>query len=242
VIRVRRAVSGAGAFVIIFKGEIPMHPTDTIEREEQQSRWHAWRIARWLITAAASLVLVTLFLTQGASTEAAAPVPNSDVVYHEMAATPTCQPGYNCVIQNCLSGNYYFCGYNLGYTYPYNFGYGCGFGGLNCGINYGVNYIAPAYNNFPFYNGFYNRFFNGLPASVFVNNGCPVGNFSCLGTFPVRGCPAGNFSCLRTFFGYPFFSTGVFLATEQTLSVKEVAQPAAVTAPAAATDPDDHKG
>ena len=80
-------------------------------------------------------------------------MPNNDVTYHEMAA-PLCQQGYNCLIQNCVSGDYYFCSYNLGANYPYNFSYayGCGFGGLNCG----VNYIAPAVYNYPIYNGVYN--------------------------------------------------------------------------------------
>ncbi len=185
-----------------------MHLSDTIEADAQQGRWHTWSAVRWLITAAASLVLVTLFLAQGATTEAAAPAVTATdtAVYHEMDAT--CQQGFNCIANNCLSGNYYSCSYNLGATYPYNYNfganYGCGIGGLNCG----VNFAFPSVVNYPTFNGNFNRF----PLFINPNNTCNVGNFSCLnanvcnvGNFScvnangvnVNGCNIGNFSCLN---------------------------------------------
>jgi len=176
-----------------------MHPSDTIEADAQQGRRQTWRAVRWLITAAASLVLVTLFLTQGATTEAAAPAATATdtAVYHEMDTT--CQQGFNCIANNCSSGNYNFC-YNLGATYPYNFGagFGCGFGGLNCG----VNYTFPSVVNYPTFNGNFNGFyggFNRFPTFINPNNTCNVGNFSCLNANGVNfnGCNLGNFSCFN---------------------------------------------
>lgn len=201
-----------------------MHPTDTLDDDEQQGRLHVWRVARWLITAAASLVLVTLFLTQTASTEAAAPVPNDTVTYHDMAA-PLCQQGYNCLIQNCVSGNYYFCSYNLGANYPYNFSYayGCGLGGLNCG----VNYIAPAVYNFPIYNGVYN-----FPYYLGANNACAVGNFSCYrANYPFVGNPFYANGFFNGWYGNGWYGSQVNLGAP--VRIKEVAQPAAATTPAA---------
>ena len=161
-----------------------MYPTDAMARDEQQGRFDTWRMVRWLITAAASLVLVTLFLTQTAATEAAAPVPNSDVVYQQMAA-PQCQQGFNCLINNCVSGNYYFCSYNLGVGYPYNLGYATTCAYINCG----VNYIAPAVYNFPYYNGFYRGLYN-FPNFIGANNVCAVGNFTCYrANYPFYGGP-----------------------------------------------------
>lgn len=214
-----------------------MHPTNTIATDEQQGRLPVWRVVRWLIAAAASLMLVTLFLTQAAPAEAAAPTANADVVYHEMA-TAVCPPGFNCRA-------------NFDYLYPANFYYGCGFGGINCGINYAFpTFIAPAIANYPIYGGA----FTGLPNNVFTSNGCPVGNYACLGfnngcavgnfsCFNVNGvCPIGNFTCYNA--NFPFF-TGVFNGNVATIApttaaivvgppfrAKEVAQPAAATTPA----------
>jgi hypothetical protein len=44
--------------------------------------------------------------------------------------------------------------------------------------------------------------------AVFTNNGCPVGNYSCLqaaqpSIFASYGCPVGNYSCLYAATGYP---------------------------------------
>ncbi|MGI8688303.1 MAG: hypothetical protein ACR2M3_06950 [Thermomicrobiales bacterium] len=101
---------------------------------------------------------------------------------------------------------------------------------------YGAGYVAPSYVN-----GYY----NGTYPNAFVNNGCPVGNFSCLGFN--NGCPVGNFSCLGNFpfFGYPY-STGVYsgnytvvapsgnpLVVGPPFRAKEVAAPT-VTTPAVA--------
>lgn len=194
-----------------------MHPTDDMAGDKQQGRFDTWRIVRWLITAAASLVLVTLFLTQTAATEAAAP--NGDVVYQQMAA-PQCQQGFNCLINNCVSGNYYFCSYNLGYGYPYNLSYATTCAFINCG----VNYIAPAISNFPYYNGFYRGIYNGAynyPYSIGANNVCATGNFSC-------------YRANYPYVGNPFWWGGA--AVYRPL---EAAQPVAapVTAPAQVTAP-----
>ncbi len=99
--------------------------------------------------------------------------------------------------------------------------------------------VFPDYGNgFGFGSGFVNAnfvnnsgFFNGVYPNVFNNNGCPVGNFACLGAFPFSGFP---------------FSTGIFngnttvvtigggkpIAVGAPYRVKEVAQP--VAAPVAA--------
>jgi len=225
-----------------------MHPTNTMATDEQRGQLPIWRVVRWLVAVAASLVFVTLFLTQAASTEAAAPTPNTDVVYHAMAA-PVCPAGFNCAANSCVGG--YFCGYNFGFAYSAAFNYGCGFGGINCGINYAFpNFIAPAISNYPIYNGA----FTGLPNNVFTNNGCPVGNYACLGfnngcavgNFSCYsadgGCPVGNFTCYNA--NFPFF-TGVFNGNVATVvptpaaivvgppfRAKEVAQPAAARTPA----------
>lgn len=233
-----------------------MHPINAMETDERQDWSQVWRVVRWLITAVASLMLVTLFLTQAASTEAATLTPSTDAVYHEMAA-PLCPPGFNCAA-------------NFDYLYPANFYYGCGFGGINCGINYAFpNFIAPAIVNYPIYNyPIYGGAFTGLPNNVFTNNGCPVGNYSCLGSnggcmvgnfscFNANGvcpvgnftcynangvCPVGNFTCYNA--NFPFY-TGVFTGNVATVAptpaaivvgppfrAKEVAQPAAATTPA----------
>ncbi|MDQ6906152.1 MAG: hypothetical protein M3176_04910 [Chloroflexota bacterium] len=222
-----------------------MYPSDTIEADEQQGGRHTWRAIRWLITAAASLMLVTLFLTQGTSTEAAAPAATAPAatdtaVYHEMDAA--CPQGFNCIANNCLSGNYNFC-YNLNYAYPYNFGaaYGCGIGGLNCGIGGGVNFVYPSFVN---YNGFYNGV-NRFPVFINPNNACNVGNFTCYNAnacnvgnfscFNANGCNVGNFSCFNAngcnvgnfscananfpFFGNPFFFNGNAVPTVATTAV-----------------------
>jgi hypothetical protein len=91
---------------------------------------------------------------------------------------------------------------------------------------YGAGFVGPSYVNGNF-------FYNGTNPNIFVNNGCPVGNFSCLGAFP--------------FFGFPF-GTGVFNGNTTVVApggnpivvgppfrVKEVTAPTATTAaPAAA--------
>jgi len=150
---------------------------------------NAWRIARWLMTAVGVFVLLTLFVSQSTTAEAAAPAATSgnDVVYSTFACD--------------ASNNYCFTTqYNLGNV---NYNYGCGVGGFNCG----------AFNTGVVYNP---GLFGGVPNAVFTNNGCPVGNYACLGTFPFVGtpnfvtannCPSGNFSCLGTtpFFGGPSF-------------------------------------
>jgi hypothetical protein len=164
------------------------------EQERERAVGNAWRIARWLMTAVGVFVLLTLFVSQSTTAEAAAPTATSgnDVVYSTFACD--------------ASNNYCFTTqYNLTYNY------GCGVGGFNCGgFNTGVVYNPGLYG--------------GVPNAVFTNNGCPVGNYACLGTFPFvggpsyvfanNGCALGNFSCFGTypFFGNSFFfgSTGVF--------------------------------
>lgn len=95
--------------------------------------------------------------------------------------------------------------------------------------------FGPGFVNGNFVNN--NGFFNGVYPNVFNNNGCPVGNFACLGAFPFSGFP---------------FSTGIFSGTPTVVTigggkpiavgapyrVKEVAQPAAApVAPAVAATP-----
>ncbi len=179
-----------------------MYPSETVETDVQQSRQSAWGAIRWLIAVAASFILVTLFLTQGTTTEAAAPTATDTAVYHEMDAT--CQQGFNCIANNCSSGNYYFCGYNLNFNYPYNFNFanGCGLGGLNCGINF----VSPSFVSYPFPN----RFVNNFPIFLNPNNNCATGNFSC---YNANVCGNGNFSCANAnfpFVGNTFFGTGIF--------------------------------
>lgn len=53
------------------------------------------------------------------------------------------------------------------------------------------------------------------PASVFTNNGCPVGNYSCLAAaqpniFSNNGCPVGNYSCLQAAIGNPYGYPGFY--------------------------------
>lgn len=156
------------------------------EQERERAVGNAWRIARWLMTAVGMFVLLTLFVSQSTTAEAAAPTATSgnDVVYSTFACD--------------ASNNYCFTTqYNL------NYNYGCGVGGFNCGaFNTGVVYNPGLYG--------------GVPNAVFTNNGCPVGNYACLGTFPFVGgpnfvvannCPSGNFSCFGTapFFGGPSY-------------------------------------
>lgn len=230
-----------------------MHPIATQEGEESRRGASAWRVARWLITAAAALVLVTLFLTQATGTEAAAPAPtNETAVYHDMAVV--CPAGFNCAadINACLNGNFNFCGINAGFPnfgFAFGSGLGCALGNLSCNLSF-VNtaLVNPVFSGCTvFLCGNVARFnafpFNGIPNNVFTANGCPVGNFACLGfgDFPFfNGCPVGNFSCLN---GFPFFNgfTGTFsgnvaivapsgnlITVGPPLRVKEVA-PAAVT-------------
>jgi hypothetical protein len=199
-----------------------MHSIDATVGDERQGRFDTWRIVRWLITAAASLVLVTLFLTQTAATEAAAPTPTSDAVYQQMAA-PQCQQGYNCLINNCVSGNYYFCSYNLGYNYPYNLGYATTCAYINCG----VNYIAPAVYNFPYYNGFYRGIYN-FPNFIGANNVCAAGNFSCYrANYPYVGNP-------YWWAGAPYYRPLEVAQPAAAPVAAPVAAPAQVTAPVAA--------
>src|SRR5258708_38587746 len=87
-------------------GEVfQMHPIVTQDGDENVERVSAWQVARWLIAAVTALLLVTLFLTQATSTEAAAPVPSDDtIVYHDMAA---CASGdLACAVTACRNGNY----------------------------------------------------------------------------------------------------------------------------------------
>src|SRR5437016_2043890 len=100
-----------------------MHPTDMTNGDGYQGRVNVWRVVRWAITAAASLVLAVLFVTTAVTTQAAAPAADTDtVVYHTMA---TCNAGdAGCIVAQCQNGNYNFCGYNLGgvgsvYGFPY---------------------------------------------------------------------------------------------------------------------------
>lgn len=244
-----------------------MHPIATQDGDGSRERASAWGVARWLITAAAALVLVTLFLTQATGTEAAAPPAASDdaVILHDMA---TCPAGFNCAadINACVSGNFNFCGVNLGFPnfgFAFGSGLGCALGNLSCNLSF-VNtaLVNPVFSGCsvficPNFTGF-----TGVPNNVFTANGCPVGNFACLGGGAfVNGCPVGNFSCLGIggFFngcpvgnfsclnGFPFFNgfTGTFsgnvtvvapggnvIPVGPPLRVREVA-PAAVTQPAA---------
>lgn len=227
-----------------------MHPTATQDGDGFEERASAWRVARWLITAAAALLLVTLFLTQATSTEAAAPAPSDDtVVLHDLSVCPA---GFNCAanVNACLNGNFNFCGFNLGFP-NFGFGFGSGLGCVLGNLSCNVSFVNAAILN-PSFTGcsvfvcpnFFG--FNGIPNNVFTANGCPVGNFACLGfdTFPfIRGCPVGNFSCLGTF---PFFTgtfdgnvtviapSGNLIPVGPPLRVREVTPPAAVTQPAAA--------
>lgn len=209
-----------------------MYSTESVENESDRDQVNIWRVVRWLVTAAAAVVLVTLFLTQTSSTEAAAPVPSDDAVYQVMAA---CQPGnVSCIVAACQNGNYNYCGYNLG-----------GFGnwyGVNWVWGNGPNwvyprYIAPAYlapNYFGYWNGFY-----GWPNYIAANNSCPSGNFSA--------CFANN---PWWWWGYPWTGTGVFSGNVTVVAPggnpiqvgppfrpKEVEQPATLTQPVTVTAP-----
>jgi hypothetical protein len=150
----------------------------TYDDDEESPRASVWRVARWLIAAAAALLLVTLFLSQTTGTEAAAPVPSADTaVYHEMAACPA---GFNCAAYNCVGGN--FCGYN----YNYNVGWI----GANYPLVYGGAYVPPVYlagNYCP--SGNFTACYNG------GNTFCPSGNFSACYNGANTVCPSGNFSC-----------------------------------------------
>ncbi len=224
-----------------------MDATVVLDRERYRDGEDSTRAVRWLITAVAALALVALFLLHGSSAEAAAPMPNDDVVYHEMAAPYT----------NCLNGDYRFCTYNLGYAgYA---GYGCILGNLSCN----VNYVYPTFNYN--YNGCYlylcgygARYYGGFYSNyIFANNACPSGNFTAC--FNGNVCPSGNFTaCFGGNFSYftnPFFFgyTGVVptnvtviapggnaIAVGPPFRPKEVGTPTVVTqsdAPAAVPAP-----
>jgi len=158
-----------------------MDPTLTPDDEKDTAG--AWRVARWLVTVAAALLLVTLFVAQTTSTEAAAPpVPTDDTaVYHEMAAP--CPVGYNCAANSCIGGALYACSYNLaflgGYGYGYGTGVGCALGNLSCNVSY-VNtaIVNPQWVGANWING------NWVGPNWVGANYCPSGNFTA--------CNAGN--------------------------------------------------
>jgi len=217
-----------------------MYPTETVENDGNRDQVNVWRVARWLVTAAAALVLVTLFLTQASSTEAAAPVSNDDAVYHTLAA---CPPGNaSCIAASCQNGNYNYCSYFLGTFgngYAWNNGYIWG-----NGVNWvSPSYVAPAYiapanlgflnNCFTYLCGNYGGFY-GAPNYIGAN-ACPSGNFTA--------CYANNGWWWG---GLPWWNTGVFSGnytvvapSGNTIVVgppfrpKEVESPAVVTAPVA---------
>ncbi len=215
-----------------------MYPTDTAMADQYQGRVNVWRVVRWAVTAAASLVLTVLFMTTATQ---AAPAPNDDVAYHTMA---TCNAGdYSCYVAQCQNGNYNYCGYNLGgigsVYYVGNFPYGPqNFSTYNPDF-YNNVYVRPYYTGYIWpYNGSYvwPRYYNNIFGTPYVNgryygNFCPSGNFTaCYNN--INNCPSGNFTCLRNNGYWPYYrwweADGTGTATYQ---VQEGTQPA--PAPAA---------
>ena len=186
-------------------------------------------LLRWLVLGVAGLAALVLALSHTGSVGAAAPATYTTICINYF----TCyDSNTGAVVSNTNSG---YPTYTLPsaptYTAPnYNSGYA-----PNSTLStyfdprYGfVSVVTDQYGNlidvnaatgqrifpiFPDYGtGFVGaNYFNGNFFGVNPNfvNGCPAGNFSCLGFN--NGCPVGNFSCLgaNPFFGFPF-GTGVF--------------------------------
>jgi hypothetical protein len=158
----------------------------THDDDEESPRASVWWVARWLIGAAAALLLATLFLSQATGTEAAAPVPSTDTaVYHEMAACPA---GFNCAAYNCVGGN--FCGY----------GYNFGLIGAAYPLTYAYNPAYIAGNFCP--SGNFTACYNGGTAF------CPSGNFTACYNGANAVCPMGNYTCYRN--AYPWLGGNVW--------------------------------
>lgn len=228
-----------------------MDPTLTPDGEKDAARAGAWRVARWLVTVAAALLLVTLYLAQTTNTEAAAPPVQSDdtAVYHEMAAP--CPAGYNCAANSCIGGNFYFCSYNLAFLgYNYGTGVGCALGNLSCNVSYvnaaivnpqwvGGNWIGPNWWGGDWVGG---NWINGnwVGPNWVGANYCPSGNFTA--------CNANNPWWWNGNW-YPWLGTGNIPANANIIApsgnlitvgppyrVKEVSAPVATTpAPVAQT-------
>jgi hypothetical protein len=177
-----------------------MDPIATHEGDEESPRASVWRVARWLIGAAAALLLATLFLSQATTTEAAAVPSPAVAVSYQMT---TCPAGYNCAANNCIGGN--FCGY----------GYNFGLIGASYPLTYAYNpaYIAgnycPSGNFTACYAG--NVYYAG-------NTYCPSGNFTACYNGVITACPSGNYSCYYSAYpwlganvwngGYPWYGVG----------------------------------
>jgi hypothetical protein len=157
-----------------------------------------WSVLRWVVTGAAVVLFAVLFLGSA-----------------ETASADTCDAAHNyCYATRwpALDNTYYNW---LGYA-PTVY---AGFPGAGCVLG---NYVCDA-NGVPLYGGYYYGWANGVPNNVFTANGCPVGNYACLGSngFTYASCPAGNFSCLNAngyylgyapWYGgwYPYGYTGVY--------------------------------
>ena len=113
--------------------------------------------------------------------------------------------------------------------------YGNGFGN-----GFGSGFVGNGFVGANFVNG--NAFANGGYANGFVNNGCPVGNFSCLGSYPFYGYPystgvySGNYTVVAPggkpiVVGAPYRVKEVAAPTSATTAVAQPA-PAPVAAPA----------
>jgi hypothetical protein len=190
-----------------------MYPTETVENDGLRDQVNAWRVVRWLVTTAAALLLVTLFLTQTSSTEAAAPVPN---------------------VAACQNGNYYACSYILGAFgnwngYAWNNGYVWG-----NGVNWvSPSYVAPAYiapTNYGYWNGFY-----GWPNFIGANF-CPSGNFTACNAnngWWWNGIPWWNGTGVFNGNYVVVAPSGNTITVGPPFRPKEVESPAVVTAPVA---------
>ncbi|MDQ2785646.1 MAG: hypothetical protein M3Y58_11670 [Chloroflexota bacterium] len=227
-------------------------------------------LLRWLILGAAGLVALVLTLTQTVSVGAAAPATYDTTIcisyfvcYNSStgAAVSNTNSGYpTYTIPNAYNTYPTYTAPNVTNGYPSNAAVSAPYFDPRYGfvqvvtdssgnlIDINAQTGQRIYPVFPDYgNGFVGgNFVNvGTFPNTFVNNGCPAGNFSCLGFNNV--CPVGNFSCLGNFpyFGYPY-STGVYSGNYTVVApsgnpivvgppfrVKEVAAPT-VTTPAVA--------
>lgn len=73
---------------------------------------------------------------------------------------------------------------------------------------------------------------SAAPPQVFTNNGCVVGNYTCLQN-AVTACPNGNYSCLQNVFGNLYFGRPYLYSYAPYYPTVAYATPYYVTAPAA---------